>query len=90
MLIKFSPLIDELTTYSPLSLLDTIGVIILYDQIPRNIYRGTKRCWDYDHIAQSLTKSIRSKSDTYSKLPVHFKLTLCICMLHSEDLKDQV
>jgi uncharacterized protein (DUF924 family) len=83
MLFKFEPLIEELIHYKPLSLLDKIAVIILYDQIPRNIFRGTKRCWDYDPIAQSLTKSIRIDKVMYDKLPVHFKLTMCICMLHS-------
>jgi uncharacterized protein (DUF924 family) len=87
---KFEGLVNELTNYKPLSIIDTMGVIILYDQISRNIFRGTPRAWATDPIAQRLAKELRADKDTYRKLPVQFKLTLCICMLHSESLDDQV
>ncbi|MBS1889952.1 MAG: DUF924 family protein [Actinobacteria bacterium] len=67
-----------------------MGLIILYDQIPRNIFRGRPEAWATDPLAQALTKSLRSDKEVYCKLPIHFRLTLCICMLHSESLEDQV
>lgn len=69
-----------------MGIIDTIGLIILFDQIPRNIFRGKPKAWATDPLAQSLAKGLRSNKETYSKLPLHFKLTLCICMLHSECL----
>lgn len=67
-----------------------MGLIILFDQIPRNVFRGKPKAWATDPLAQSMAKKMRSDKGIYSVLPVQFRLTLCICMLHSESLADQV
>ena len=84
-LLKYEPLIDKYKTYHPTNLIEAIALIILYDQIPRNIYRGTYKAYLYDHISNKLTHNLLEK---YDNLPLNMKLTLIICLAHSENITD--
>jgi uncharacterized protein (DUF924 family) len=81
----FESLIDHYKTYIPNSLFEKMSMIILYDQIPRNIYRKTPNAYLNDHIALKLAKSLLYEFDS---LPLCFQITIVVCMLHSEDIND--
>lgn len=63
-----------------------MSLIILFDQLTRNIYRGTARAYSGDEIilplALQLAKSIE-------EMPFHFQATICICLCHAEDNRIQ-
>ena len=82
---RFEPLLQECLTEvtDEMPLEKRMALIILYDQIPRNIYRGTPKAYEYDQIAYGLTQSL---INSQLSLPTAFQLTLLICLLHQEDL----
>ncbi|MCH8519699.1 MAG: DUF924 domain-containing protein [Nanoarchaeota archaeon] len=67
---------------------EILGAIILLDQFPRNIYRDTKKAFEFDTYALKLTKKA-------IELRIHNKFTgpkrsfLYMPLMHSEDIKDQ-
>ena len=72
--------------YATIQLVDeAIALIILFDQIPRNVYRGIDKAYAYDHISLALARSLVPFS---ADLPLCMRLTLTICLFHSEDLPD--
>lgn len=85
---RYEHLINELIYYEPINLIEKIAMIILYDQITRNIYRGTPKAYSYDFISLRLCLSLIN-SDNYIKLPLHIKITLMICLIHSENAENQ-
>lgn len=65
-----------------------VSLIILLDQFPRNIYRNTKRAFEFDSQALSLSQEmIEKKWD--QKLTVSERLFAYLPFEHSESLKDQ-
>ncbi len=62
--------------------------ILLFDQVPRNIYRGTARAFGFDHKALALSKAAidagfdRGIDDTKRQF-------IAMPLMHSEDLADQ-
>ncbi len=62
-----------------------MALIILFDQIPRNIYRKTAKAYKYDLKSLKITKSL---IENFDSLHFCFKLTIIICMIHSEDISD--
>jgi uncharacterized protein (DUF924 family) len=84
-LLYFKDLIEKYETYEPKNLCEKMALIILYDQIVRNIFRNTNKAYQYDNIALNLAKSLLKNFET---LPFCFKLTVVICMIHSENISD--
>jgi len=84
-LLQYESLIDKYITYQPTNLIETVALIILYDQIPRNIFRGNPKAYLYDNISNKLTHSLLNEFNT---LPFNIKLTLIICLVHSENITD--
>jgi uncharacterized protein (DUF924 family) len=84
-LTKYEPLIKKYTNYQPTNLIETIALIILYDQIPRNIFRKKPEAYLYDSISNYWTHQLLEKFDD---LPLNIKLTLIICLVHSENIHD--
>ncbi len=62
--------------------------IVLYDQITRNIFRGTARAYRYDPRARALVQPLLPPAVEFDTLPFCYKLTCCICLVHSENLTD--
>jgi len=73
----------------PTDLCEQMGYIVLFDQVPRNIYRGTPRAYAYDHLSYALAKRIFSTPSMMERLPFHMRCTVLICLVHSESLADQ-
>jgi len=72
-----------------------IALILLFDQVTRNVYRGTPQAYSGDTIALPLALELAEK-ETFKRLPFHFQATVCICLCHAEDahiqsvLKDSI
>lgn len=92
-LIVFLPLLEDLIPYAndiidqKISVNDPtkIALIILYDQIPRNIFRKSFKAYAYDHLSLQISKTLLSQ---FHMLPSHWQLTIIICLVHSEDIND--
>lgn len=82
----FEPLLGEFINYETDNIYELVTLIVLYDQIPRNIYRGTPAAYEYDYIANNYIKQLLPYFDD---LHLIFKLTIIIGLVHSEDLDDQ-
>jgi uncharacterized protein (DUF924 family) len=65
-----------------------LALIILIDQMSRNIYRKQKEAFDNDHIALPLAKDLISTGE-YDSLKYSEQLFVCLPFEHSESLEDQ-
>lgn len=63
-----------------------MSLIVLYDQIPRNVHRGTTHAYHYDDRARRLALPL---IQSHAAMPVCFRATTCICLCHSETLESQ-
>ena len=69
--------------------LSDVAKMILFDQLPRNCFRGTPRAFAYDHIALALARNLSRDDAVVDSLPpavIHF---LVSPLIHSEGLADQ-
>ncbi len=62
-----------------------VALILLVDQIPRNIYRGQARAFYYDQKALSLALDARARGRTGSLAAMHAVFAL-MPLMHAEDL----
>lgn len=62
-----------------------LGVLILLDQVTRNIYRGTARAYSGDALARRLVEGLMPSFD---ELPLPIRITLTLVFIHSEDAAD--
>ena len=62
-----------------------IGVIILCDQIARNVFRNSARAYALEALARRLINPLLEEFDS---LPVPVRVTLILVLIHSEDLAD--
>lgn len=85
---EYEPMVEKYLNYEPKNIIESIALIILYDQITRNIFRGKPKAYEFDHIALKLAKNI-IQSGNYNSLGLHFKLTVLMAYVHSEDIKIQ-
>jgi uncharacterized protein (DUF924 family) len=64
--------------------------VILLDQFPRCVYRGTTRAFAYDSISVNIIKDIVQKEQF---LTPHYtaiqRFFMCVALQHSEDIADQ-
>jgi uncharacterized protein (DUF924 family) len=68
---------------------DYLAIIILFDQLPRNMFRNTSRAFATDENARIWTrKAIENGIDT-SQSSVHRQSFFYLPLEHSEDLNDQ-
>ena len=63
----------------------TLGVIILCDQISRNIFRNSARAYATDLLARRL---IRPFLEEFDALPVPVRVSIVLVLVHSEDMAD--
>ncbi len=63
----------------------TIGIIILCDQISRNVFRNSARAYATDKLARRLAAPLLEEFDS---LPVPVRVSLILVLVHSEDPAD--
>jgi uncharacterized protein (DUF924 family) len=67
-------------------LLWTVGLVVLCDQVSRNIFRGQPRAYASDGLARRLAEArLRARFDD---LPVAIRLSVVLVYVHSEDAAD--
>ena len=72
--------------FSPTNFFEDFSLIILYDQISKNIFRNDEKTYEYDEKAKKIAGKYRKN---LKELPLHNILRLFICFLHSESIYDQ-
>ena len=65
-----------------------LGAAILFDQIPRNIHRGTARAFAWDGKAQAIARAMLLEGWTQTMEPARAQFAL-MPLMHSERLADQ-
>jgi uncharacterized protein (DUF924 family) len=70
-----------------LSRIEQVGLVILLDQFPRNIYRTTHHAYDYDEKALAIARAIL-KNGLEAFFPVE-RSFVALPFMHSENLLDQ-
>jgi uncharacterized protein (DUF924 family) len=60
--------------------------IIIYDQVTRNVIRNTSDANAYDHISREVALKL---FDILDSLPIKYRLTILICLCHSENVEHQ-
>lgn len=83
---RFGGHIPLLTEYEPINDLELVGMVIMYDQLPRNVFRGSSNAYVYDHIARRHARKLMPRFDS---LPVYIQICLILVLVHSEDMSDQ-
>lgn len=64
------------------------ALVILLDQVPRNIYRGSPKSFATDAAALAVTKDVLARGLDQS-LPELMRMFLYLPLEHSEDIEDQ-
>lgn len=64
------------------------AAILLFDQIPRNLYRGTAQAFAWDPLALALTHGMIARG-WHLGLPQQAKQFLLMPLMHSERIADQ-
>ena len=66
-----------------------LAAILLFDQIPRNLYRGTPRAYAFDDEAQALCRAMLARGWD-AGLSRRERQFLAMPLMHSEDIADQL
>jgi uncharacterized protein (DUF924 family) len=74
--------------YGALSRIEQVGLVILLDQFPRNIYRTTHHAYDYDEKVRSVARAILKPGGLEAFFPVE-RAFVALPFMHSESLVDQ-
>lgn len=82
----YGDMVEKYVNYKPIKLYEQIALIILYDQICRNVYRKTPNAYKYDYISNKICQDLLIN---FNNIPLHNKLTIIICLIHSENINDQ-
>jgi len=65
-----------------------LALILLLDQFPRNMFRGSAQSWATDPMARDITKHALIK-DFDKKVPDALRAFFYLPLMHSESLEDQ-
>jgi uncharacterized protein (DUF924 family) len=85
-LLQYESLIEDLKDYKPTEFYEKMALIVLYDQIPRNIFRKTSKAYEYDSIARDICLDLLG---SIQEVGIQYRLTLLICLCHSENIEHQ-
>lgn len=66
----------------------SLALIILCDQMTRNVYRGSSKAFSLDWKAQAISKSGLSKNFHREFEPFHMRQFFYLPLMHSEDIQD--
>lgn len=64
------------------------AAVLLFDQIPRNLFRGDARAWSFDPLARELTRGIVVRGWDRD-LPPSARQFVYMPLMHSETIADQ-
>jgi uncharacterized protein (DUF924 family) len=66
-----------------------LAAVLLFDQVPRNLYRGTPRAFAYDGLARAISEGARARGwdEPLSLVERQF---LYMPLMHSEHIADQL
>lgn len=64
------------------------AAVLLFDQVPRNLFRGSARAFAYDPLARAIAKGILAKGWDRA-LPGPARHFVYMPLMHSEDIADQ-
>lgn len=73
--------LDELTRE------ETIGLVVLFDQFPRNLHRTSGEAFAYDHLARNISR--RLVASGWERFTLMEQFLLGLPFVHHEDLADQ-
>jgi uncharacterized protein (DUF924 family) len=90
---RFAPVIDEINVRpvdeAVSSAAHALATVVVLDQFPRNIYRGTPRAFAYDELARGIARlAIALGLD--QRLPAEQRVFLYMPFEHSEAYADQL
>jgi uncharacterized protein (DUF924 family) len=80
---------DELRAQLTQSSRGTLATIILLDQMPRNVYRGSSRAFAYDALALSVARHAVSTPGLLQALHPVERMFSLLPFVHSESLENQ-
>ncbi|WP_340588484.1 DUF924 family protein [Erythrobacter alti] len=88
---RFQPELEALRTSPPETFLTdprgALAAVLLFDQMPRNIYRGTPRAFALDPLARSIAHGALDAGFN-AALPRRWSQFLAMPLMHSEDIAD--
>ena len=68
--------------------LTALAAVLLFDQLPRNLYRGTARAYSFDRLARAIASGALARGwDKVLTAPQ--RQFLAMPLMHSEDIADQ-
>ncbi|TCD06395.1 DUF924 domain-containing protein [Erythrobacteraceae bacterium CFH 75059] len=67
---------------------DALGAVLLFDQVPRNIFRGQAEAWATDPLALAITRAVLARG-WEAGLRQEERQFLYMPLMHSEDIRDQ-
>lgn len=76
---------DADESFVPQGDIETLAVVLLYDQISRNVFRGRHRAYAFDALAREYARPLLQR---FSALPLFAQVTLVLVCVHSETLAD--
>jgi uncharacterized protein (DUF924 family) len=79
----FEEYYDKYKDYDPTYLYEYVALIILYDQIPRNIFRNTPKAYETDNIAFKYASLL---TDYIKYLPFHICIFIVLSHCHQESI----
>lgn len=65
-----------------------LAAIVLFDQIPRNLHRGSSRAYEYDYLARAITHGLIDRG-WLAKFDRHERQFALMPLMHSENIFDQ-
>jgi len=80
---QFEEFYEKYKNYDPTYLYEYVAMIILYDQLPRNIFRNTLKAYETDHIAFKYANMLAKYIDY---LPFHISIFVILSHCHQENL----
>jgi uncharacterized protein (DUF924 family) len=89
---RFGPVLQALGTQLPGSFLTdpatALAAVLLFDQVPRNIYRGDPQAFAHDPLAREITRGALLRDWDKRLTPVKRQF-LAMPLMHSETIADQ-
>jgi uncharacterized protein (DUF924 family) len=85
---KYSHLVNTMMDYEPQNVIEKVAKMILYDQIPRNIFRGSAQAYQYDHIAKAVAYDLLENHEQTT--PLFVMISIVLTLIHSECLDDHL
>ncbi len=90
---RFGHWIEPLAGQSPASFLrdpqTALASVLLFDQLPRNLFRGTAQTFAYDPLARAITRGALARGHFAALATDTQRQFLAMPLMHSERIADQ-